>query len=81
MIQTMEDIIKRFCPYGMKYTSHKGYTHDWVTLLSEVQLAYNTSQHHRKITLTGRKRVEPPIACGSPVEKSSDYPPTRKRIP
>ncbi|MBW0544635.1 hypothetical protein O181_084350 [Austropuccinia psidii MF-1] len=45
MIQTMEDIIRRFCAYGMKYKYHEGYTHDWVTLLPAVQLAYNTSQH------------------------------------
>ncbi|MBW0523274.1 hypothetical protein O181_062989 [Austropuccinia psidii MF-1] len=45
MIQTMEDIIKRFCAYGMEYKDHEGYTHDWVTLLPEVQLAYNISQH------------------------------------
>ncbi|MBW0586663.1 hypothetical protein O181_126378 [Austropuccinia psidii MF-1] len=29
----------------MKYKDHEGYTHDWVTLLPAVQLAYNTSQH------------------------------------
>ncbi|MBW0519519.1 hypothetical protein O181_059234 [Austropuccinia psidii MF-1] len=45
MIQTMEDIIRRFCACGMKYKDHEGYTHDCVTLLPEVQLAYNTSQH------------------------------------
>ncbi|MBW0484607.1 hypothetical protein O181_024322 [Austropuccinia psidii MF-1] len=45
MIQTMEDIIRRFCAYGMEYKDHEGYTHDWVTLLPEVQLAYNTSQN------------------------------------
>ncbi|MBW0567285.1 hypothetical protein O181_107000 [Austropuccinia psidii MF-1] len=45
MIQTMEDIAKRFCAYGIKYKDHEGYTHDWVTLLPPVQLAYNTSQH------------------------------------
>ncbi|MBW0571220.1 hypothetical protein O181_110935 [Austropuccinia psidii MF-1] len=45
MIQTMEDILKRFCAYGMQYKDHKGYTDDWVTLLPVVQLAYNTSQH------------------------------------
>ncbi|MBW0523495.1 hypothetical protein O181_063210 [Austropuccinia psidii MF-1] len=45
MIQTMEDIIRRFCAYGMEYKDHERYTHDWVTLLPEVQLAYNTSQH------------------------------------
>ncbi|MBW0506602.1 hypothetical protein O181_046317 [Austropuccinia psidii MF-1] len=45
MIQTMEDIIRRFCAYGMEYKGHEGYTHDWVTLLPAVQLACNTSQH------------------------------------
>ncbi|MBW0472824.1 hypothetical protein O181_012539 [Austropuccinia psidii MF-1] len=42
MIQTMEDILRRFCAYGIEYKDHKGYTHDWVTLLPAVQLAYNT---------------------------------------
>ncbi|MBW0578307.1 hypothetical protein O181_118022 [Austropuccinia psidii MF-1] len=45
MIQTMEDILRRFCAYGIEYKDHEGYTYDWVTLLPEVQLAYNTSQH------------------------------------
>ncbi|MBW0467069.1 hypothetical protein O181_006784 [Austropuccinia psidii MF-1] len=45
MIQTMEDIFRIFCAYGMGYKDHEGYTHDWVTLLPSVQLAYNTSQH------------------------------------
>ncbi|MBW0463918.1 hypothetical protein O181_003633 [Austropuccinia psidii MF-1] len=45
MIQTMEDTLKRFCEYCMEYKDHEGYSHDWVTLLPEVQLAYNTSQH------------------------------------
>ncbi|MBW0569961.1 hypothetical protein O181_109676 [Austropuccinia psidii MF-1] len=45
MIQTMEDILRRFCAYVMEYKDHEGYTHDWVTLLPAVQLAYNTSQH------------------------------------
>ncbi|MBW0478415.1 hypothetical protein O181_018130 [Austropuccinia psidii MF-1] len=44
-IQTMEEIPRRFCSYGMEYKDHKGYTHDWVTLLPAVQLAYNTSQN------------------------------------
>ncbi|MBW0566818.1 hypothetical protein O181_106533 [Austropuccinia psidii MF-1] len=45
MTQTMEDIVRRFCAYGMEYKDHEGYTHDWVTLLPDFQLAYNTSQH------------------------------------
>ncbi|MBW0575805.1 hypothetical protein O181_115520 [Austropuccinia psidii MF-1] len=51
LIQTMEDMLRRFCAYGMKYKDHEGYTHDWVTLLPEVQLAYNTSKH----STTGEK--------------------------
>ncbi|MBW0566727.1 hypothetical protein O181_106442 [Austropuccinia psidii MF-1] len=45
MIQKMEDILRRFCAYGMEYKDHEGYTHDWVTILPAVQLAYNTSKH------------------------------------
>ncbi|MBW0468358.1 hypothetical protein O181_008073 [Austropuccinia psidii MF-1] len=41
----MEDILRIFCAYGIGYRDHEGYTHDWVTLLPAVQLAYNTSQH------------------------------------
>ncbi|MBW0495719.1 hypothetical protein O181_035434 [Austropuccinia psidii MF-1] len=41
----MEVILRRFCAYGMEYKEHEGYTHDWVTLLPAVQLAYNTNQH------------------------------------
>ncbi|MBW0491110.1 hypothetical protein O181_030825 [Austropuccinia psidii MF-1] len=45
MIQTMEYILRMFCAYGMEHKDHEGYTHDWVTLLPKIQLAYNTSQH------------------------------------
>ncbi|MBW0555732.1 hypothetical protein O181_095447 [Austropuccinia psidii MF-1] len=50
MIQPMEDIIERLYAYSMEYKDHGGYTHDWVTLLPTVQLAYNTSQN----TTTGK---------------------------
>ncbi|MBW0470110.1 hypothetical protein O181_009825 [Austropuccinia psidii MF-1] len=45
MIQKMEDIIRLFCADGMEYKDHEGYTHDWVILLPELQLAYNASHH------------------------------------
>ncbi|MBW0506161.1 hypothetical protein O181_045876 [Austropuccinia psidii MF-1] len=45
MIQTMEDILRRFGAYGMQFKYDEGYTHDWVTLLPAVQLAYNKIQH------------------------------------
>ncbi|MBW0558222.1 hypothetical protein O181_097937 [Austropuccinia psidii MF-1] len=45
MIQTMEDILRSFCAYGVEYKDHERYTHDWATLLPAVQLAHNTSQN------------------------------------
>ncbi|MBW0482172.1 hypothetical protein O181_021887 [Austropuccinia psidii MF-1] len=45
MIQTMEEIIRRFYAYGMEYKDHEGYTPNWVTLMPALQLDYNTSQH------------------------------------
>ncbi|MBW0480273.1 hypothetical protein O181_019988 [Austropuccinia psidii MF-1] len=45
IIQKMEDILRRFCAYGMGYKDHEGYTHDCTTFLPEFQLAYNTSDH------------------------------------
>ncbi|MBW0547356.1 hypothetical protein O181_087071 [Austropuccinia psidii MF-1] len=42
MIQTMVEILRRFCAYGMEYKDHEGDTHDLVTLLPAFQLAYNT---------------------------------------
>ncbi|MBW0528573.1 hypothetical protein O181_068288 [Austropuccinia psidii MF-1] len=68
IIQTMEEIIRRFCAYGMEYKYHEGYTHDWVTLLPEVQLPYKTS---RKST-TGKS---------SPEGKTSKYPPHSQGLP
>ncbi|MBW0520291.1 hypothetical protein O181_060006 [Austropuccinia psidii MF-1] len=42
MIQTMEDISRTFCEYGIEHKDHEVYTYDWVTLLPEIQLCYNT---------------------------------------
>ncbi|MBW0555383.1 hypothetical protein O181_095098 [Austropuccinia psidii MF-1] len=45
IIQTMEDILRSFCAYGMEYKDHEAYTHYWVTLLPAFQLAFDTTQH------------------------------------
>ncbi|MBW0501361.1 hypothetical protein O181_041076 [Austropuccinia psidii MF-1] len=45
MIQTMKDILRRFCAYGMEYKDYEGYTHDLVTLLPAFKLAYNKIKH------------------------------------
>ncbi|MBW0538827.1 hypothetical protein O181_078542 [Austropuccinia psidii MF-1] len=45
MIQTLEDMIRRFCAYGLEFKDSDGFTHDWCTLIPELELAYKTSIH------------------------------------
>ncbi|MBW0509988.1 hypothetical protein O181_049703 [Austropuccinia psidii MF-1] len=45
MIQTLEDMVRIFCAYGLEFKYVYGLTHDWCTLLPAVELAYETSIH------------------------------------
>ncbi|MBW0554847.1 hypothetical protein O181_094562 [Austropuccinia psidii MF-1] len=45
MIQTLEDIIRRFCAYGLEFKDSDGFTHDWCTIIPEFELAYKTTVH------------------------------------
>ncbi|MBW0512801.1 hypothetical protein O181_052516 [Austropuccinia psidii MF-1] len=45
MIQTLEDMIRRFCAYGSKFKDSDGFTHAWCTLIPALELAYKTSVH------------------------------------
>ncbi|MBW0460635.1 hypothetical protein O181_000350 [Austropuccinia psidii MF-1] len=45
MIQTLEDMVRRFCAYGLESKYCYGFTHDWCTLLPAIELAYKTSIH------------------------------------
>ncbi|MBW0573412.1 hypothetical protein O181_113127 [Austropuccinia psidii MF-1] len=45
MIQNLEDIVRRFCAYGLEFKDCDGFTHDWCTLLAALELAYKTSIH------------------------------------
>ncbi|MBW0526593.1 hypothetical protein O181_066308 [Austropuccinia psidii MF-1] len=45
MIQTLEDMIRRFCAYGLEFKDFDGVTHDWYTLIPALELAYKTSIH------------------------------------
>ncbi|MBW0473478.1 hypothetical protein O181_013193 [Austropuccinia psidii MF-1] len=38
MIQTLEDIIRRFCAYGLGLKDSDGFTHDWCTLIPDLEL-------------------------------------------
>ncbi|MBW0523912.1 hypothetical protein O181_063627 [Austropuccinia psidii MF-1] len=39
MIQTLEDIIRRFCSYGLEFKASDGFTHYWCTLIPQLELA------------------------------------------
>ncbi|MBW0511920.1 hypothetical protein O181_051635 [Austropuccinia psidii MF-1] len=45
MIQTLEDMVRGFCAYGLVFKDCDGFTHDLFTLLPELKLAYKTSIH------------------------------------
>ncbi|MBW0539286.1 hypothetical protein O181_079001 [Austropuccinia psidii MF-1] len=45
MIQTLEDMITRFCAYVLELRYSDGFTHDWCTLIPDLELACKTSIH------------------------------------
>ncbi|MBW0587283.1 hypothetical protein O181_126998 [Austropuccinia psidii MF-1] len=45
MIEALEDMIRRFCAYGLEFKDSDGFTHDWFTLISSLELAYKTLIH------------------------------------
>ncbi|MBW0518112.1 hypothetical protein O181_057827 [Austropuccinia psidii MF-1] len=82
MIHKVEDILRRFYAYGMEYKDHEGYTHDWVTLLPEVQLAYNKSQHSTtgKTHALVEKSWNPFFPVDHLKKKLSNHPPHSQRF-
>ncbi|MBW0556200.1 hypothetical protein O181_095915 [Austropuccinia psidii MF-1] len=45
MIQTLEDMVRRFCAYGLEFKYCDGFIHDWCTLLPALESSYKTSIH------------------------------------
>ncbi|MBW0474206.1 hypothetical protein O181_013921 [Austropuccinia psidii MF-1] len=45
MIQTLEDMIRRFCAYGLELKHSNCFTHDWFTLIPDLELEYKKSIH------------------------------------
>ncbi|MBW0583488.1 hypothetical protein O181_123203 [Austropuccinia psidii MF-1] len=46
MIENLEDMIRRFCAYGLEFKHSDGFTHDWSTLIPALELAYKTLVHY-----------------------------------
>ncbi|MBW0515361.1 hypothetical protein O181_055076 [Austropuccinia psidii MF-1] len=40
MIQNLEDMMRRFCAYGLEFKDSDGFTHDWCTLIPALELEY-----------------------------------------
>ncbi|MBW0508791.1 hypothetical protein O181_048506 [Austropuccinia psidii MF-1] len=47
MIQTLEDMVMRFCAYGLEFKYCDGFTHHWCIILPTLELAYKASIHAR----------------------------------
>ncbi|MBW0517803.1 hypothetical protein O181_057518 [Austropuccinia psidii MF-1] len=45
MIQTLEDMIRRFCAYGLESKDSDGLSHYWCTLIPALVLEYKISIH------------------------------------
>ncbi|MBW0507723.1 hypothetical protein O181_047438 [Austropuccinia psidii MF-1] len=45
MIQTLEDMIRKFCAYGLELKDSDGFTHYWFTFIPDLELLYKTSIH------------------------------------
>ncbi|MBW0485074.1 hypothetical protein O181_024789 [Austropuccinia psidii MF-1] len=45
IIQTLEDMIRRFCAYGLELKDSNVFTHDWCTLIPVLEYTYKTSIH------------------------------------
>ncbi|MBW0545954.1 hypothetical protein O181_085669 [Austropuccinia psidii MF-1] len=43
MIHTLEDMIRRFCAYGLEFKDYDGFTHYWCTPIPVLELAHKTS--------------------------------------
>ncbi|MBW0524076.1 hypothetical protein O181_063791 [Austropuccinia psidii MF-1] len=39
MIQTLEDMVRRVCAYGLEFKDFDGFTHDWCTPLTALGFA------------------------------------------
>ncbi|MBW0514719.1 hypothetical protein O181_054434 [Austropuccinia psidii MF-1] len=45
MFQMMEDMVRRICAYGFKFKDCDGFTHNWCTFSTAVEVEYKTSIH------------------------------------
>ncbi|MBW0557497.1 hypothetical protein O181_097212 [Austropuccinia psidii MF-1] len=81
MIQTLEDIIRRFCAYGLESKDSDSFTHDWCTLIPALELEYETSIHSStgKTPAMIEKGLNPRLPYDTLKKDLVDIHPTTKR--
>ncbi|MBW0505179.1 hypothetical protein O181_044894 [Austropuccinia psidii MF-1] len=45
-MRNIEDMIRRFCAYGLECKDFDAFTHDWCTLISALELEYKKSIYY-----------------------------------
>ncbi|MBW0506655.1 hypothetical protein O181_046370 [Austropuccinia psidii MF-1] len=61
MIQKLEDMIRRFCAYGLQFKDYDGFTHSWCTLRADLELEYKASIHSSAVktpAILGMGRIQ-----------------------
>ncbi|MBW0510012.1 hypothetical protein O181_049727 [Austropuccinia psidii MF-1] len=75
MIKTLEDMIRKFCAYGLEFKDSYGFTHDWCTLIPALELTYKESVHYS--TVSGEVENKHPTF---PVSLIEAYQPADKEL-
>ncbi|MBW0496064.1 hypothetical protein O181_035779 [Austropuccinia psidii MF-1] len=82
MLQTLEEMIRGFCVYGLELKDSDGFTHNLCTLMPTLELAYKTSVH----SSTGQspymweKGWNPRLPADTPRKHLIDIHPTDSRF-
>ncbi|MBW0508179.1 hypothetical protein O181_047894 [Austropuccinia psidii MF-1] len=82
MIQLLEDMIKRFCAYGLEFKDSDGFTHDCCILIQPLELEYKASIHYStgKTLAMLEKGLNPIISYDTSKKDLEDIHPTASRF-
>ncbi|MBW0506806.1 hypothetical protein O181_046521 [Austropuccinia psidii MF-1] len=78
IIKPLEDMIRRFCAYGLEFKYSDGFTHDWCTLIPALELAYKKSINYSigKTLAVLEKGWNPRLPYDTPKKDLIDIHPT-----
>ncbi|MBW0486247.1 hypothetical protein O181_025962 [Austropuccinia psidii MF-1] len=82
MIKALEDMIRRFCAFGLELKDSDGFTHGWCTLIPALELAYKTSIHASTGNTAAmlEKGWNPKLPLNTLKKDLVDIPPTASRF-